>query len=76
MIDVMNVRTSVNFSTLFSYRTDALPKKYASGFQLGLLNKRCGHYQGAVGEDGIRTEMPELILRYFRQGLEELGDKC
>ncbi|KEF62506.1 uncharacterized protein A1O9_00479 [Exophiala aquamarina CBS 119918] len=67
MIDVLNVGTGRNFSTSDSYATDALPRKYASGFQLALLIKDVGISKEVFEKLGFDTDMPDLILRYFKE---------
>ena len=72
MIDVLNVGTGVNFSTSNSYKTDALPRKYASGFQLSLLIKDVGITKEVCEKMGFETDMPDLILKDYRQAAEVL----
>jgi len=66
MIDVLNVGTGKNFSTSDSYMTDALPRKYASGFQLALLIKDIGIAKEVFEKVGFETDLPEMIIRYFK----------
>ena len=72
MIDVLNVGTGRNFSTTDSYRTDALPRKYASGFQMALLIKDVSITRDLLQRTGFDSEMPELILKYYNQAMEIL----
>ncbi|KAL2425399.1 hypothetical protein ABEF95_014881 [Exophiala dermatitidis] len=74
MIDVLNVGTGRNFSTTDSYATDALPRKYASGFQLALLIKDVGISKELFEKIGFDTDMPDLILKYFRDAMDMLGE--
>jgi 3-hydroxyisobutyrate dehydrogenase len=67
MIDVLNVGTGRNFSTSDSYASDALPRRYASGFQLALLIKDVGISKEVFEKLEFETDMPDLILKYFRE---------
>lgn len=69
MIDVLNVGTGKNFSTSDSYQTDALPRKYASGFQLALLIKDIGIAKSVFEQEGFETDMPDLVIRYFKEAM-------
>ncbi|ETN45573.1 uncharacterized protein HMPREF1541_09405 [Cyphellophora europaea CBS 101466] len=69
MIDVLNVGTGRNFSTTDSYQSDALPRKYASGFQLALLIKDVGIAKSVFEHEGFETEMPGLVNRYFQEAM-------
>lgn len=72
MIDVLNVGTGRNFSTTDSYASDALPRRYASGFQLALLIKDVGISKEVFEKLDFATDMPDLILRYFRESMAQL----
>ncbi|OAP58654.1 hypothetical protein AYL99_07744 [Fonsecaea erecta] len=72
MIDVLNVGTGRNFSTTDSYKTDALPRRYASGFQLALLIKDVGIAKEVFENMHFDTDMPELIIRYFKESMAML----
>lgn len=72
MIDVLNVGTGRNFSTSDSYQSDALPRKYASGFQLALLIKDVGIAKSVFEQEGFETDMPDLINRYFNDAMSVL----
>jgi 3-hydroxyisobutyrate dehydrogenase len=74
MIDVLNVGTGKNFSTAESYRTDALPRRYASGFQLALLIKDVGIAGDLFEREGFETKMPGLINEYFKDALKTLPE--
>ncbi|EXJ89780.1 hypothetical protein A1O3_02847 [Capronia epimyces CBS 606.96] len=72
MIDVLNVGTGRNFSTTDSYASDALPRKYASGFQLALLIKDVGISKEVFDKLDFDTELPDLILKYFKDSMATL----
>jgi 3-hydroxyisobutyrate dehydrogenase-like beta-hydroxyacid dehydrogenase len=69
MIDVLNVGTGRNFSTTDSYITDALPRKYASGFQLALLTKDVGIAKELFEREGFDTDLPNLIIMHFKDAM-------
>ena len=73
MIDVMNVGTGKNFSTSDSYKTDALPRRYASGFQLALLIKDIGIAKEVFQHEKFDTDMPDLIIRYFKEAMDQVA---
>jgi len=72
MIDVLNVGTGRNFSTSDSYATDALPRRYATGFQLALLIKDVAIAQELFEGLHFATDMPALILRDFKDAMSVL----
>jgi len=72
MIDVLNVGTGRNFSTTDSYSSDALPRRYASGFQLALLIKDVGISKEFFEKLQFDTGMPDLILKYFNDSMAML----
>jgi len=74
MIDVLNVGTGRNFSTSDSYATDALPRKYATGFQLALLTKDVGICKELFERTEFDTDLPDLILKYFRHAIDVVDD--
>lgn len=72
MIDVLNVGTGRNFSTTDSYMTDALPRKYASGFQLALLTKDVGIARDLFQHESFDTDLPDLIIKHFKNAMDIL----
>lgn len=73
MIDVLNVGTGRNFSTTDSYRTDALSRRYNSGFQLALLIKDVGIAQEFFEREAFETRLPGLISGYLKDAMNALG---
>lgn len=71
MIDVMNVGTGVNFSTLFSMKN---LKSYDSGYQLELLVKDVKIAKEVIEQSGFHTDLPKLALGYLEDSLK-LVDK-
>ena len=72
MIDVLNVGTGRNFSTSDSYASDALPRRYASGFQLALLIKDIGIAKEVFEKNEFKTDLPDLIIRDFKDAASSL----
>jgi 3-hydroxyisobutyrate dehydrogenase len=72
MLDVLNVGTGRNFSTTDSYKTDALPRRYASGFQLALLIKDVGIAKEVFEKSGFETRLPGLIVDDFKDAMKGL----
>jgi 3-hydroxyisobutyrate dehydrogenase len=74
MIDVLNVGTGKNFSTMESYRLDALTRRYASGFTLALLIKDVGIAGDLFEREGFETRLPGLINGYFIDAMRGLSE--
>ncbi len=72
MIDVLNTDTGRNFRTTDSYKTDALPRRYASGFQLTLLIKDMGIAKEVFQHEKFEPDMPDLITRYFTEAMDRV----
>ena len=66
--------TGRNFSTTDSYASDALPRKYASGFQLALLIKDVGIAEELFDKVDFDTKLPELINGYLKQSFDMLSE--
>ena len=67
MVDVMNVGTGVNFSTKESFRTDALTRRFASGYQLSLLLKDMKIAQTLIDKMGQHSDLSDLIVDSFAE---------
>lgn len=74
MIDVLNVGTGVCFPTLDTFRRDALPRAFNSGFGLALLVKDLGITQEFMQESGFETELPGVLRGYLGGALQVVGD--
>jgi hypothetical protein len=63
-----------------TFRRDALPRRFDSGFGLALLVKDLGITEDLIedvmGESGFKTELPALLRGYLRQSMDVLGDKA
>lgn len=73
MIDVLNVGTGRSFCTSDTYTQDVLPRAFGSGFQLALLTKDVGIAKELFESVSFSSDMPDLILKYFKNSLRELG---
>jgi 3-hydroxyisobutyrate dehydrogenase-like beta-hydroxyacid dehydrogenase len=71
MIDVMNVGTGVNFSTLNSMKS---LKSFDSGYQLELLVKDVRIAKEVIENSGFQTELPGLALKYLEEGLQMVDE--
>lgn len=76
IIDVLNVGTGVCFPTLDTFRRDALPRSFDSGFGLALLVKDLGIAQEFMQESGFETRLPGLLKRYLGDALEVVGHRA
>ncbi len=63
MIDVLNVGTGRSFPTLDTFKNDALPRKYASGFGLALLIKDLGITKELFESLGFETQLPDVVVK-------------
>ena len=73
MVDVMNVGTGVNFSTKESFRTDALTRRFASGYQLSLLLKDMKIARGLIDQMGPHSALSDLIVDELAEADEIAG---
>ena len=69
MIDVMNVGTGVNFSTLYSMKN---LKSFDTGYQLELLVKDVRIAKEVIEKSGFQSDLPALALTYLEQSMEGL----
>ncbi|KAF1995201.1 2-hydroxy-3-oxopropionate reductase [Amniculicola lignicola CBS 123094] len=67
MIDVMNVGTGVNFSTMYSMKN---LKSYDTGYQLELLVKDVKIAKEVVESSGFQSDLPALALKYLEDSLK------
>lgn len=72
MIDVLNVGTGVNFPTMDTFRRDALPRTFNSGFGLALLVKDLGITQDFMEHNKFETQLPRLLRGYLSDALKEV----
>ncbi|KAF3051638.1 hypothetical protein E8E11_009027 [Didymella keratinophila] len=74
MIDVLNVGTGGCFPTLDTFRRDALPRTFNSGFGLALLVKDLGITQEFMDSCQFETDLPGLLKGYLGNALEEVDE--
>ncbi|KAF2737879.1 2-hydroxy-3-oxopropionate reductase [Polyplosphaeria fusca] len=67
MVDVMNVGTGVNFSTLYSMKN---LKSFDSGYQLELLIKDVKIAKEVIESSGFRTDLPNMALNYLEESMK------
>ena len=72
MIDVLNVGTGSSFPTLKTFNDAALPRKYDSGFQLGLLIKDVGTAEELFENIGFKTPLPEVVIESLSHSMSIL----
>jgi len=73
MIDVMNVGTARNFSTAYAFRTEALTRRYESGYQLALLIKDMKITKDLVDSVGFESQLPGLSIEYLEDALSRVA---
>lgn len=76
MVDVLNVGTGVCFPTLDTWRRDALPRTFNSGFGLALLVKDLGITKELLENSGFETELPGLLRGYLGDALKEVDERA
>ena len=76
MVDVLNVGTGVCFPTLDTWRRDALPRTFNSGFGLGLLVKDLGITKEFMENSEFETELPGLLRGYLGDALKEVDERA
>lgn len=67
MIDVMNLGTGVNFSTMYSQKN---LKSNDTGYQLELLVKDVKIAKDVIEKSGFHTELPALAEKYLENSLK------
>jgi 3-hydroxyisobutyrate dehydrogenase-like beta-hydroxyacid dehydrogenase len=73
MIDVLNVGTGSNFPAKDTFKNDAMPRTYASGFQLALLIKDLGITKELMENVGFRTLLPGLIQEGLKHAMGKVS---
>ncbi|KAF2263618.1 2-hydroxy-3-oxopropionate reductase [Lojkania enalia] len=67
MINVLNVGTGVNFSTLYSMKT---LKSFDTGYQLELLVKDVKIAKDVIEKSGFQSDLPRLALEYLEDSMK------
>ena len=73
MIDILNVSTGQNNSTLRKFKPFILPKKYESGFGLDLMVKDLTAALDLAVSEGVRTPLTQCCVDLWKQAQKELG---
>ncbi|KAJ8106062.1 hypothetical protein OPT61_g9788 [Boeremia exigua] len=76
MLDVLNVGTGVCFPTLDTFRRDALPRTFNSGFGLALLVKDLGITQDFMRHSRFETQLPGLLRGYLGDALQAVDPRA
>jgi 3-hydroxyisobutyrate dehydrogenase-like beta-hydroxyacid dehydrogenase len=75
MLDVFNLGTAQNFSTVFVLKEQALSRQFESGFQLGLLVKDLGIATNLTETLAFESSMPAFLHERLSRAFEDLGDE-
>ena len=73
MADVMSASTGRNFHTEMSFPAHVLPRRFSTGFTLGLLAKDVSIAAGLGASLGATTPVLDLVNRLFAEGRDEVG---
>lgn len=73
MLDVFNVGTARNFSTASVLIDESLSRRYATGFQLGLMVKDMGIAASLTERTGFDTTAPAQVRARLAAALAEMG---
>jgi 3-hydroxyisobutyrate dehydrogenase len=74
MVDILNVSTGRNFTTMMAAPQEILPRKFASGFSLALFTKDIGIAADLADELGLDAPVSRLVHDRMRGALEQLDD--
>lgn len=74
MVDVLNAATGRNNSTENKMKQHVLSGTFASGFALHLMAKDLATAALLAADAGVRTPLPALLDRLWRDARAELGD--
>jgi 3-hydroxyisobutyrate dehydrogenase len=72
MVDILNVSTGRNFTTMMAAPNDILPRTFSSGFSLALFTKDIGIAADLAEELGIDAPVSRLVHERMRAALEQL----
>jgi 3-hydroxyisobutyrate dehydrogenase len=72
MVDILNVSTGRNFTTMMAAPNEILPRKFSSGFSLALFTKDIGIAADLADELGIDAPVSRLVHDRMRGALEQL----
>jgi len=72
MVDILNVSTGRNFTTMMTAPGEILPRTFASGFALALFTKDIGIAADLADELGVDAPVSRLVHERMRGALEQL----
>lgn len=73
MTDVLNTSTGRNFHTAVSFPDQVLPRRFASGFTLGLLAKDVAIAESLSAALDMQTPLIDLVTRMWADGRDDVG---
>jgi 3-hydroxyisobutyrate dehydrogenase len=73
MLDIMNVSTGRNFTTMMTGPGEIVSRRFGSGFALALFTKDIGIAADLADELGIDAPVSRLVHERMRGALEQLG---
>lgn len=73
MVDVLNVSTGQNNSTLRKFKPFVLPKKYEAGFGLDLMVKDISAALELASAEGLNTPLTKCCVEYWKEAQKALG---
>jgi len=73
MFEVFNVSTARNFATAYPLRQEALTRRFATGFQLGLFVKDLGITNDLMDELELDSSLARVLHRLMDAARAELG---
>jgi 3-hydroxyisobutyrate dehydrogenase len=74
MVDIINVSTGRNFSTMMAAPNEILPRRFGSGFSLALFTKDIGIAAELAEEMEVDAPMSKLAHERMRGALEQLDN--
>jgi 3-hydroxyisobutyrate dehydrogenase len=74
MVDIINVSTGRNFSTMMAAPNEILPRRFGSGFSLALFTKDIGIAAGLAEDMEVDAPMSRLAHERMRGALEQLDN--
>ena len=72
MIEIMNVSTGRNFTTMMAAPNEILPRRFASGFSLALFTKDIGIAADLADDVDVTAPVSRLVHDRMRGALEQL----
>jgi 3-hydroxyisobutyrate dehydrogenase len=73
MVEILNASTGRNFSTEYTMKEHVLPRKFATGFALGLLAKDVGIAADLVEAIGAEAPVCRMLRERWAKAAEAMG---